>query len=114
VIRFILLILVLLSSSAIARDPDGRYAQSPLRDWFKSLRSQQGVPCCDSADGQRVEDVDWDTEGDHYRVRLDGQWIDVPDSAVIREPNQSGKTIVWPHYVYGKIVILCFLPGTMS
>jgi hypothetical protein len=28
--------------SAHARDPDGRYANSPLHDWFQSLQSSKG------------------------------------------------------------------------
>jgi hypothetical protein len=37
-----------------------------------------------------VSDVYWETHDGHYRVRLDNQWIDVPDDAVITEP-QGGK-----------------------
>ena len=29
-------------------------------------------------------------------MRLDGEWIDVPDEAVITEPNRIGRTMVWP------------------
>ena len=32
----------------------------------------------------------------HYRVRLEGEWYDVPDDAVITEPNRVGRTMVWP------------------
>ena len=42
---------------AQARDPDGRYANSPLKEWFDSLRSGKG-PCCSDADGSAVSDVD--------------------------------------------------------
>ena len=80
-----------------ARDVDGRYAaQNPeLHQWFEGLRSGKG-PCCSDADGSAVSDVDWDTAGGHYRVRIDGAWIDVPDEAVITEPNRIGRTMVWP------------------
>src|SRR5262245_45052488 len=27
----------------------------------------------------------------HYRVFIDGQWIDVPDEAVVKEPNRAGR-----------------------
>lgn len=52
---------------------------APDRQWWNSLHaSDGGVPCCDIADGRKVEDVDWDTQRDaagalHYRVRLGGQ-----------------------------------------
>src|SRR4030095_12749134 len=82
------------AGSATARD-DGRYANSPLKSWFDSLRSGKG-PCCSDADGSAVADVDWESKDGHYRVRLEGQWIDVPDDAVITVPNRAGRTMVWP------------------
>jgi hypothetical protein len=45
---------------ASARDLDGRYAQSPLKQWFDSLKSGKG-PCCSDADGNVVKDADWET-----------------------------------------------------
>src|SRR4051812_19157974 len=70
------LILLALVIPAHARD-DGRYAQSPLKPWFDSLKSGKG-PCCSDADGTALSDVDWEAKGDHYRVRIEGNWIDVP------------------------------------
>jgi hypothetical protein len=104
--------------AADARDLDGRYAGSPLKDWFDSLRSGKG-PCCSDADGTALSDIDWETKDGHYRVRIEGQWWDVPDEAVIREPNRAGRTMVWPVY-YGsrnetiRVDIRCFMPGTMT
>ncbi|HWZ38275.1 MAG TPA: hypothetical protein VNY08_08250 [Bradyrhizobium sp.] len=98
-----------------ARDLDGRYAaQNPeLHQWFEGLRSGKG-PCCSDADGSAVSDVDWDTAGGHYRVRIDGAWIDVPDEAVITEPNRIGRTMVWPIRGYLGISVRCFMPGSMT
>ncbi len=93
---------------------DGRYANSPLKGWFESLHSKGGGPCCANADGTTLSDVDWDTKDGHYRVRLDGQWVDVPPDTVITEPNRIGRTIVWPYYLNGHAVIRCFMPGTMT
>ena len=42
----------------------------------------RGARCCSDADGSVVSDVDWELKDGHYRVRLEGQWIDVPDDAV--------------------------------
>ena len=98
---------------AHARDPDGRYANSPLKQWFDSLKSGKG-PCCSDADGTAVSDVDWESGNGHYRVRLDGDWVDVPDEAVITEPNRVGRTMVWPIRGYGGLTIRCFMPGSMS
>ncbi len=99
------------TGSAAARD-DGRYAQSPLKSWFDSLRSAKGL-CCSDADGSVVADVDWESKDGHYRVRLDGQWIDVPDDAVVTVPNRAGRTMVWPVKGASGISIRCFLPGSM-
>jgi hypothetical protein len=41
-----------------ARDADGRYANSPLHEWFNQLKSGKGL-CCSFADGATVEDPDW-------------------------------------------------------
>jgi hypothetical protein len=87
---------------SIPRDPDGLYRESPLHDWFEHLASGKGL-CCSFADGYAVQDADWDTIGGRYRVRMpiaaqssDTVWVDVPDDAVITEPNKSGHTMVWP------------------
>lgn len=105
---------------AHARDVGGRWAaQDPaLHDWFESLRSGRG-PCCSDADGSAVSDVDWDTRDGHYRVRLEGHWIDVPAAAVLTVPNRVGRTMVWPIYyrsmgVLDRIEIRCFMPGSMT
>jgi hypothetical protein len=107
------ILMVLGNGFAEARD-DGRYANSPLKSWFESLRNRDGIQCCADADGMVLSDVDWDMQNGHYRVRLDGQWIDVPDDRVIVEPNRSGLTMVWPQYINGTPIVRCFLPGTMT
>lgn len=111
-----LLILALTVWAAHARD-DGRYAQSPLKGWFDQLKSGKGL-CCSDADGTALSDVDWESRDGRYRVRIpDNQgkleWFDVPDEAVITEPNRAGKTMVWPMRGYMGITIRCFMPGTM-
>jgi hypothetical protein len=96
-----------------ARDPDGRYANSPLKQWFDSLKSGKG-PCCSDADGSAVSDVDWESKNGHYRVRIEGEWFDVPEDAVITEPNRVGRTMVWPIKGWGGLTIRCFMPGSMT
>ena len=100
----------LVSSQLVARD-DGRFANSPLKEWFDSLASRNGL-CCAFADGVSVQDVDWDMEEGHYRVRIQGQWLVVPDAAVVTEPNRFGPAVVWPDIDrYGNTQIRCFMPG---
>jgi hypothetical protein len=105
--------LAMIGLPAQARD-DGRYANSPLKGWFESLHSKGGGPCCADADGTALDDVDWDTRDGHYRVRLQGDWITVPDDTVITEPNRVGRTMVWPYYINGRAKIRCFMPGSMT
>lgn len=114
----IVLAAILISFPALARD-NGRFAGSPLKQWFNALASKKGL-CCSFADGQTVEDPDVDMSGLHYRVRIDGEWVEVPDDAVITEPNRFGRAVVWPYPAYvskddgsviTKTAIRCFLPG---
>ena len=83
-------ILPCLVGSVTARDLDGRYANSPLKSWFDRLASGKGL-CCSMADGESVADPDWESKDGHYRVRLENNWIDVPDDALITEP-EPGRT----------------------
>ena len=109
----------LIPSQLLARD-DGRFANSPLKPWFDHLASGKGL-CCSFADGVSIADVDWDTAtvadavgASHvvYRVRLNGQWILVPDAAVVTEPNRFGPAVVWPYQdMNGVTQIRCFIPG---
>ena len=86
-----------------ARD-DGRYAKNPLKHWFDSLRSERGF-CCSEADGRETE---YETRDGHYRVPVNGIWTDVPDDAVITEPNKFGRALVW---LDTQDNIRCFIPG---
>jgi hypothetical protein len=116
--RLILAVLLsLLASGAVARD-DGRYAASPLKQWFDSLKSGKG-PCCSDADGTALSDVDWESKDGRYRVRIEREWWDVPEDAVLIEPNRAGRTMVWP-IIYRsleakiRVEIRCFIPGSMT
>jgi len=102
-----------LVGSVTARDLDGRYANSPLKPWFDQLASGKGL-CCSMADGESVADPDWESKDGHYRVRLENKWIDVPDDALITEPNRAGRTMVWPVRFNGQLLIRCFMPGSMG
>ena len=108
------LLLALASQIVQARDR-GQFANTnpEIKAWFDSLASRKG-PCCSDADGTAVSDVDWETHGGRYRVRLDGEWVDVPDEAVITEPNRVGRTMVWPIRGYLGVTIRCFMPGSMT
>jgi hypothetical protein len=88
-----------------------------IQHWFQGLRAPQSrVPCCELSDGMNpnADDIEWDTKGEHYTVRIEGKWYVVPDEAVITEPNKYGRAVVWYYPVEGahpSVVIRCFLPG---
>ena len=65
-------------------------------------------------DGSAAADADWDTKDGHYRVRLEGDWVDVPEDAVVAGPNRAGRTVVWLYYIDGHPQVRCFIPGTMT
>lgn len=123
IVVWTLLVEFILIAPSIARDLDGRYANSPLKEWFNHLASGKGL-CCAEADGTGLNDPNWESRDGHYRVRIpraadstDLEWIDVPNDALVTQPNLAGKTMVWPVYSptnYGVyITIRCFMPGVM-
>lgn len=98
---------------ALARDPDGRYAQSPLRDWFKSLKQPgTNISCCDETDCHRTE---FEIKGNGYRAVVNGRWVDVPPAKVISDSkNPTGSAIVChSKYATTSDEIFCFAPGPM-
>ncbi len=107
--RWLAFILVLLCAPALAHDA----SRPEINGWFDKLASGKGL-CCSFADGTAIADVDWKSDRGHYQVRLDGAWIDVPDDAVITEPNRDGRTMVWPLKGYLGTSVRCFMPGSMT
>lgn len=117
-----LLLLLLLPSCVLARDDNsGRWdGNSPaVREWFKSVRSPQGVPCCDIADGHRTT---WEKRvgDDRYWVPIEGRWTSVPVEAVVQNAgNPTGEAIVWYTTLpidqrapeEREYYIRCFVPG---
>jgi hypothetical protein len=106
--------LCLATSSVMARDPTGKYANSPLASWFEAIHNQIGAYCCKNADGAPVEDGDWDIKKDHYWVRLNLGWQMVPDDALVTESNRFGKAVVWLYDDLNSTStqIRCFMPGS--
>ncbi len=101
-------------------DPD-KYKDVPpnVRQWFKSVKSPFGIPCCDIADGYRT-DVQHRVDG--YWVYIGGDWRQVPAVAVVSgHENPTGDAVVW--YIDnnpgaspsadtpGRYFIRCFVPG---
>lgn len=85
------------------------------RSWFKSVKSPNGVPCCDIADGHKTA-FKVDAEGNYYVPinfeNKDDPWVPVPPTSVVYDAgNPYEEAIVW--YVMqgpGQYYIRCFVP----
>lgn len=76
------------------------------------LMSKSGSSCCDGQDATRLDDAEWRTKGVHYQVELEGEWVDVPDNALIQGGKGCpGPTRVWTMHLNGKLYPHCFAPG---
>jgi hypothetical protein len=107
------LLWILFGDLAHAHDPK----HPDLDNWYKGLNSAAGGYCCDGREARSLDGSDWETKDAHYRVRLDGNWYDVPENAVVKERNLAGRALVWVHFGYTSSrvpTIRCFLPGTMT
>lgn len=107
------LLWILFAGLAHAHDPK----RPELDGWFNGLQSAASGLCCNRTEARELDDSDWDTKDNHYRVRLNGNWLDVPERAVVKERNLVGRALVWVHFGYTPqrvLTIRCFLPGTMT
>jgi hypothetical protein len=103
-----LLILMLLVTPAFAHDvPESER-------WITDLSSIGGGKCCYGDDSVVLNDVEWEHVGEHYRVKLRGDWHVVPPDRVISPRlNRDGRARVWP-LENTPSMIRCFMPGTES
>ncbi|MGF6426973.1 hypothetical protein [Bradyrhizobium sp. Pha-3] len=102
--------LAMMAGAALAFD-NGQYDNVPpnIRGWFKSVIAPNGVPCCDISDGHRTS---YDVRGGAYWVPIEGEWMMVPERAVIRDlGNPVGEAVVWYVHHRGSIIISCFVPA---
>jgi hypothetical protein len=99
-----------LAGTAFAFD-NGQYENVPpdIRTWFKGVMAPNGVPCCDISDGHQTE---YDVRQGAYWVPIEGQWMEVPVHAIIRDRgNPVGQAVVWYVHHRGSIIISCFVPA---
>src|ERR1700720_3059541 len=74
----------------------GQFENVPddIRAWFKGVRSQDGLPCCDISDGHRTE---YDVRAGAYWVPINGLWWRVPgkgDHSKRRKPAWRSRRLV--------------------
>lgn len=82
-----------LSGAAISQARDHRqYSKIPqeIREWIKTLADGKGLRCCAMAEGTVPDEFTWDIGANHYRVKVYGRWLDVPESAVVKGPTDLG------------------------
>lgn len=115
-----LCLVLLMGSTGFVLAHDKSHPITPdQKSWFDGLKSSKG-PCCADADGNVLQDNDWESKDGHYRVSIEGAWFDVPDDAVVKQPNLYGPTMVWGYRVWNgesgnmRFVIQCFMPGMMT
>lgn len=90
--------LALASLSHASAFDNGQYKDVPpdIRNWFKSVRSPNGIPCCDIADGRRTVWRPASIPPGGYEVFVDGEWLPVPPEAIVLGArNPTGDSIVW-------------------
>jgi hypothetical protein len=89
-----------------------------VRQWFESMVSPSGKPCCSYADGHRTE---YEIRENAYWVLIDSVWTAVPPEAVIMDKgNPFPEAVVWYSPVIedgkwtGRQKIICFVPGSAA
>lgn len=113
--RYSLLILLLLCSPAVARDPSGKYANSPYAEWFKSQHNENGTWCCDESDGHPFfGDYKMNDDGS-VTIRDEGKEYKLPAHMVLKGANPTGAAVWWfTQNYHGERTSYCFAPGTLS
>jgi hypothetical protein len=116
-LRLTMIALIVLAAGGSSARDYGQYGNTDpeIKEWVKGLTDKSGQGCCATADGFPA-DYDWDVAGNHYKVRIEGEWYDVPPEALVEGPNRLGHATVWYWWDWsadGKKThhIRCFLPG---
>ena len=110
----LLLVLIALPITSSAQVPPAPIPGGSIGDWFASLRSPQGVKCCDVSDCRRVS-VRLTTTG--YQALIETGWVNVPDHVIVRRgDNPIGEAVLcYELFNQGtpveRLSIYCFFPG---
>jgi hypothetical protein len=95
---------MLFAASAGAAPPDGVDPNSPLAQWYRSLRTPDtNLSCCSVADCRPVQARQ---VNDHWEVLTESGWEVVPAQRVLQQRNMDGRPIAC-HYLG---TIRCFVP----
>lgn len=111
----LLVLLVLMTArSSLALPPPGTDQNSPVSQWYRSLHAPgTGESCCGISD---CLDLPVRIFAEHYQVQFNGDWIEVPDDAIIKDGmNPVGHAVSCvqaQHWIAGvlKPRVICFKP----
>lgn len=110
VIRAALVAALLIPLRSSAFDSEKWGHDDATREWFKSLKSPIGIPCCDYSDGTRVEAPDYTENNDgSFEVFVWGRWVHVAKDHVVSASNRIGYAVLWGNA--GIDTVYCFMPG---
>jgi hypothetical protein len=99
---------------AQARDAEGRYADSPHSEWFKSQHNSEGQWCCTDADGHQFYG--------EYVINVDGsvtafdgqQKYEIESYKVLTGRNPTGSPVWWFVDTASGRTTYCFSPGSLT
>jgi len=66
---------------------------------YTLYRDRAGTPCCDDRDCRPADDFADVRERGLVRLKIDGQWIDVPRAVVVAEDARDGRA----HWCGGRL-----------
>ncbi|HEX5318043.1 MAG TPA: hypothetical protein VFW46_02740 [Stellaceae bacterium] len=95
---------MLITIPAVAAPPSGADPDSPMAQWYHSLKAPDiGGSCCSIADCRPVEARQ---VGDHWEVLTEEGWLRVLPQRILHQKNLDGRPIACE--VLGEI--RCFVP----
>lgn len=111
------LVTLVAASSASGQPPAGADPNSEIGRWFKSLKDNRGVPCCDISDCRRVEAR---LVNGLYEALIDNRWAKVPQDTVRSVENPTGQYVACYSYRYYDFFpefppyFYCFVPISLA
>jgi hypothetical protein len=98
--------------SASAQPPQGADPNSEIAKWFKSLKNDHGLRCCDISDCRQVEAR---LINGHYEALIDNRWSRIPDETINHMENPTGQNIAcYSRYDDFSPHFYCFVPISMA